>query len=277
MLRKISFVYLILVPFASAAIALILGRSDYHIYLPLWLVNAFLMALAAWIIGAQMIKSTDARKKQLVIISLFIFIPWIFITVFAGMGPPPSTMKGWVETATEQQIRYCILIGAGVMFTIGFSLLRERLKGEGENYYSLIGFTAIMIVIPLFILNMAFWGSFLVTSFKSFVASGIDGTNKRPEVYTALKDLFYLIAVTYVALIYLAIASFAAALRKAGLFKPGASVAYIIVSFVCLALSVLPPTGPEPLATLSYITSIPAVAFIMPYLMALNLLRLAAK
>ena len=274
MLRKISLAYLVLVPFAAAVIALTIGRSDYRVYLPLWLINSLLMVTAAWIIGANAIKSNDPGKKRLVITALFIFIPWIFISIFAGMGPPPSTITGWVETATEQQIRYCILIGSGVMFTAGFALLKEKLNRDGENFYSILGFTAIAIMIPLFILNMAFWGSFLITSFKSFVASG---TDKRPELYLALKDLFYLIAVTYVALTYLATAAFAVSLRKIRWFSAGASNAYVVVSFIGLVFSVLPPSSPEPFATLSYITSIPAIPFIMPYLMALNLLRLAAK
>lgn len=29
--------------------------------------------------------------------------PWLFISIFAGMGSPPTIAASWVATATEQQ------------------------------------------------------------------------------------------------------------------------------------------------------------------------------
>ena len=76
--------------------------------------------------------------------------------MFFGIGPPPATAASWVETATEQQIRYSMLTAAGIFIAFGFALLKEKLNTDGENFYSLLGIISIMIAIPLFIIDMLF-------------------------------------------------------------------------------------------------------------------------
>jgi hypothetical protein len=185
------------------------------------------------------------------------------------MGPPPATIAEWVATATEQETRYYILIGVGIMLTGGLALLREKLKEAGENFYSMLGFTAIMIKAPLFIINMAYWGSFLTASFKIFVAAPAE---KRPDWYLIMKELFYSIGMVEVGLTYLATAAFAASLKKAGWFKSGICNAYIFLSFLGFLLNLLPSWLPQPWGTIGYVVAIPAFPLIMPYLMGINFL-----
>lgn len=267
--HNISRIYLILVPFLAAALAFTVGHISYTIYLPIWIVHACLMMIAAWTIGAHLLKSPDIEKKQLIIIALLLIVPWLFISIFFGMGPPPPTVAGWVAAAMEQQVRYYILIGAGILCTTGLVLLRERLKAAGEGFYSMLGFTAIMIKIPLFIVNMAYWGSYLTASFKLFVAAPAE---KRPDWYLVMREFFFSIGLVEVGVTYLATAAFAASLKKSGWFTRGACNAYIAFSIVGFLLNLIPPSFPEPLATLSYVVAIPAFSLIMPYLMGINLL-----
>jgi hypothetical protein len=103
------------------ALAFAIGHISYAIYLPVWAVHACLMMVAAWIIGAHLIKSPDIEKKQLVVVALLLIVPWVFISIFFGMGPPPATIAEWVATATEQETRYYILIGVGIMLTGGLA------------------------------------------------------------------------------------------------------------------------------------------------------------
>ncbi|MVM36766.1 hypothetical protein GO730_02280 [Spirosoma sp. HMF3257] len=86
-------------------------------------------------------------------------IPWAFIALFGSMGPPPTIAQSWVATATEQQIRYAILLGSGVLFTLGFASLRNQLKRAGEDLYSQLGMLLVLLAMPLFMLNMIYWGS----------------------------------------------------------------------------------------------------------------------
>jgi hypothetical protein len=273
--RTISQVYLTLVPFLGLVIAFAIGHSSYKIYLPIWLLHAGLMVLAAWVLGGHLSRGQDAGKKRLAVIGLFLIAPWVLISIFAGIGPLPANAAEWVATATEQQIRYYILILAGVLAAGGFMLLRDYLKVNGENLYSLLGSTAVLIATPLFIVNMAFWGSFLTESYRLFTASAAAAA--RPDWYLPVRALFESISIVEVALIYLATMAFAAALWRSAMLKPAACKVYIAVSLVGCVLCALPSSVPGPLAIASFAVSIPAIPFIMPYLMAVNLLRRAGN
>ena len=273
--RNISQIYLSILPFLVVALAFAVGHISYYIYLPIWIVNSLLMIFAVWTLGAHKFRSADADKKHVIVVAWLLIVPWIFISMFFGMGPPPTTIKGWVELATEQEIRYIILIVGGISITFGLALLREQLKQTGERFYSLFGFMSIVIAAPLFIINWAYWGIYLPKAFQVFYASGTPA--KRPDWYAPLQWFFYEIGIVEVGLIYLSTAAFAAALQKAGWFKTGASRVYIALSFVGLALCVLPVDLPEPLATMGYFSCIPAISILMLYFMAINLLRRAGN
>ena len=268
--RNISIWYLLLVPFVTAALGFGVGHISYKIYLPVWIVNVSLMALAAWVLGADFLKGGDIKKKQLAVAALLLIAPWIFISLFGGLGPPPPTAREYAASATEQQVRYCILVISGVFIALGFALLRQRLKESGENLYSVLGFTAIMIAIPLFLINMIFWGSYLVEAFRTFADAA---STKRPDWYLPARSLFSAISVVEVALIYLAIAAFAASLKTAGLIKSGACRLYIVLSLLGFVLDVLPTFLPEQFAAIGFFVSIPAIPLIIPYFFGVNLLR----
>lgn len=271
MLPRIIKLYLSFIPLLIMIAAFAIGGSiAYTIYLPIWFLHACLMLTALWQLGGRVMMRGDEMLQQQGWQALLLTLPWVFISVFFGMGPPPATIAQWVATATEQQTRYAILIACGVIVTAGFALLRESLKKAGEKFYSTLGFTAIIIALPLYIINMAFWGNFLTRSFRFFVLAP---AAPRPEWYLVLKELFYTIAIVEVGLFYLATAAFAVSLKKAGWFKPGACRLYIAFSLLGFLLNCLPPTLPEPLGTMAYFVSIPAISFVMPYLMGLNLLQ----
>jgi len=104
------------------------GYISYKIYLPIWIINVCLMLTASWILGLHVIKNHDVEKKHVAIGAFFLIVPWILVSMFFGLGPPPETPTGWVATATEQEIRYIMLVIAGVFMAVGFAALREKLK-----------------------------------------------------------------------------------------------------------------------------------------------------
>ncbi|MBO0950362.1 hypothetical protein [Fibrella forsythiae] len=272
--QVLSRLYLTLVPFLAAAIALGLGHSKPQLYLPIWLANVALMAIAIWVMGKNCFTNPDPDQRQLGSIALLVITPWIGFTVFAGMGPPPTSIPEWVNTASEQQIRYALLIAGGILITAGLTLLANKLRQSGEKQYWLLGVLALGIALPLFIANMAYWGSFLGESFTNFSAASIA---KRPDWYLSVRALFSWISGVEVALLYLATAAFGLALQAASWFKSKACRFYVLFSLVGSLLSVLPSSSFEPIVIATYLVSIPAFPFIMPYLMALNLLNLANR
>jgi len=268
--RNISQAYLVLIPFLTFAIVLALGHTSYKIYLPLGLIMMALAVIAAWILGAHAIKNSDAEKRHLVIIASLLIIPWLLLCILSGIGPPPfDKPEEYVATATEQQVRYSFLLVGGVVATFGFTMLKEKLKKSGEDFYSWIGFIAMMIAAPLFVMNMAYYDNFMLETYKIRVASSSD---KMPEWFSPAHSQFHLITLVEVALTFLATAAFAASLKSAGWFKKAASNVYIIISILCFFDAILsyffPAVG---------IVLIPALPFIMPYLIGVNLMRRAGN
>ncbi len=273
--RNVSQIYLTLVPFLAAIFGLAVGYISYKIYLPIWIINFCLMVITAWALGAHVIKTKDVEKKRHVVCASFLIIPWLLISMFFGLGAPPfGNPTEWVATATEQQVRYFFLLISGVFIAFGFAVLREKLKTTSGNFYSLLGFTAIMIAIPMFFIDITFWGFYFSELYKNMAASSLE---KMPEWSLPILNLFSFIHMVVVALIYMGTAAFAASLKTVKWFKPTASNIYILISLLGLILNVLPPSSPEPFATASYIVSIPAIPFIMPYLIGINLLRQAGN
>lgn len=259
--------YLTIVPIAALIIAFAIGHVSYKIYIPISIINVCLMVLASWTLYSHDGRANEVQDKYYYVAGIFFIIPSMLISLFVGMGPPPESLEGWVATATEQQTRYLILVAVGVFIALGFRALREGLKGTKGDFYSLIGITLIMIAIPLFILNIIYWGTYLVELFKIVVASG---SETMPDWFRPIRKLFGVISLVEVSLIYLATAAFAAALRYANLIGKTACRIYLTISF--LGFSIMLLSFVEPLATVSDIVSIPAIPFLMPYFMGINLL-----
>lgn len=268
--QKLSLVYLCLVPLVVMAIGFGMGHISYKIYLPVWIVNACFMITAIWNLGARNFSSDNRETKHQVVTALMLFMPWLFFSIFAGMGPPPATLQGWVNSAAEQQIRYTILIAGGILFALGSALLKVKLQAAGENLYSVMASAAINLSLPLFIINMAFWGYYLTDAFRVFIQSGV---SKRPDLHGPIKSLFYVISIAEVLLMYLGTVFFAVSLKVTGLFNPVACRYYIIFGLIGMVLVLLPSYWPEPFGTAGYLVAIPAIPFIMPYLIGVHLLK----
>jgi len=275
--RNISQVYLSIVPIISAAIGFTVDNVSYQTYLPIWITNVFLMLAASWILGANSIATSNNEKKYLAVSGFLLIAPWIFFSIFAGMGSPPETYAKWVANEFEQQVRYAFLITGGIVLTIGFAVLKDMLKDTSGSIFSVIGFTAISIAMILFILDMSYWHSFLPETFKTKEAISL---NKLPEWHRPIQKLFLVISIVEVSLTYLATAAFAATLKSAGWFKKGASSVYIILSLLIFILVALYGFYPESITTNGfpfYPFMIPAIPFVMPFYMGINLLRRAGK
>lgn len=269
--KKLSQAYLVLVPAWATALALGVGHISYKIYLPIWLINVVIMIISTWILGLHIIKDHDAPNKEIAIAAFLLIVPTILTSMFFGLGPPPETPAKWLATATEQEIRFIMLIIEGVFIALGFAALREKLRNTQGSFYSMLGFTAIIIAVPLFIFNMIFWSAYLPELFKIMTASGLE---KTPDWFHPLREEFNLLTPVEIAIIYVGIAAFAASLKTAGWFSKKASTIYIATCFMAVVIIVFPRSSslmPIPF----FIATIPAAPFIIAYFMGVNLLKKA--
>lgn len=268
--RIISYIYLLSVPVIGFILAFSVGYSSYKIYVPLWIVNSMLMVYAAWVLGFSKIRSENREAVLITKGAFLLIIPFILISMFAGLGSPPETASSWVESITEQQVRYFMLVIAGIFVAFGLGTIGEKLKEEGETYYSKLGWIAISIAIPLFIINMLYWGFYLSDLLSFQVSAGLE---KSPEWFGPIRKLFGLLSVIEVSLTYLATALFAISLNITGKIGRKSCTVYVLLSSIALLIIVLSAFFETQFYIAGFIVSIPAVPFIMPYLIAVNLLK----
>lgn len=273
--NSLAFIYLSLVPFITAIIGFAIGGYSNAINIPVWLIHAIIMIYLFWIIGGYLLNNKTAPGSKWITAAVLLFVPWVLFTLFAGFGPPPSSPEKWVTLATQQQVRYSILAAGGIIAAVGSALLSQQLtKTSASSPYAKAAITLVYIATPLHVLNMLYWGFYLTESFRLFSSSGI---TERPQWYLAAREFFYWVDTFALALLYLSTALFAMALKKAGVFKPGACKIYIVISIVAFVFSFIPPSAPAPLNIIGYFVAIPAISFILPYLFALNLARISLR
>jgi len=265
-----SYVYLLLVPIIASGLGFGVGHVSYKIYLPIWLLNTVLMSLASWTLGLHITQIKNSEETDLSKSAFFLIIPWILISMFAGLGPPPETAAEWTATATEQQVRYFMLVISGVSIAFGFAGLRDRIKAEGEHFYSSLGLTAILIAIPLFIINMLYWGFYLTELFKIQTTANSTGF---PDWFSPIRQTFGLISVVEVALTYFATFLFVKAMRQVGWINKTSGFFYTSFSLSALTIVILSAFFTQTLKMPGFALSIPAFPFLMPYIIGINLLR----
>ena len=88
-----------------------------------------------------------------------------------------------------------------------------------------------------------------------------------------MRSLFGMISVVEVALTYLAIIFFVVSMNRVGWLAKTSSKIYILISLFAFVLVVLSAFLPEPFVTAGFVVSIPAIPFLMPYFIGVNLLR----
>ena len=275
MKRQLSQIYLSAVPILTIALGLGVGYISYKIYLPAWLLNVVLMIAAMRTLGGDHYKTTGNTEKRLIICGIFFIIPTLLTSMFFGLGAPPyESPATWVATVTEQRVRYYFLLTAGLFIAFGFVLLCIQLKKAGEDFYAVLAGVTVLISAPVFLVDMSFWGFFLTRMYQFMTDTH---ATKTPEWVFPLRAMFYYVNVFASALVYLATAFVVLSLKKIGWFKPAACNCYLAITTLFLALDLLPPTLPEPFPTLNFIVSIPAVPFMFPYFIGINLLRRAGN
>jgi hypothetical protein len=259
--QKFGFVYLRIMPVAATILAFAVGHVSPVWYIPFWLLNTTIMIVATRSL-------TTGRKKSFPIQTAWLFVvPWMLMAIFGGMGPPPETADAWASLATEQVVRYTILIISEIIMAIGFVRTKHFLSRTLGKDYARISAVIFCIATPLFVLNMAYWGYFLT---HAFIIYTTPGTLKRPDWHQQLADVFTVVRMTEVSLIYLATAALAIAMKLAGKISNAGASVYLSVAIAGALLNLLPGSVKGPVAIASYLSYIPAFTLLMPYLIIVN-------
>src|SRR6266446_1018956 len=281
-IRRLSEIFLRIIPFLTFFVfAWIRALRTPGVWQTLAGLQIAAVVFAAWKLGASAIRGEAEERRGLALSGALLVAPWAVIAFLIGMGPPP-----WADEA-ENRMRYEALLIARILIPGGFVALWATLREAGERFYSLLGFAATMLAGPL----MLIFATFQLT-FHALVAQASSG--QLPEWFLPLSRQAGLLDALEVILTYLATAAFAVALLKTGWLGRGTSRVFVGISLfavLCVtvgtALLMQFPPGHLRFETASLAVKIactpglafgiPAIPFIIPSLMGVNLLRRAGQ
>ena len=267
--QRISYVFLCATPFVAFIAGAARPLRIPGVYHAIGGVLFAAISTSAWTLGARAIRADVQIRRQLALAGLLLVAPFALVALFwVGLGPP------WVANAAENQMRYLVLIVMAMAVAGGFVVLKEALGEVGERFYSTLGFAAVILAGPIYVI----WDAFV---FGAYFAK--EHTGDIPPAIVSLHAFQDLILSLAGALTYVATAAFAASLARTKWLGRKASLTYIIVNFIALCFIVIkvqqhpdPTAVSQPWYTIpGFILGVPALPLIMPFLLGVVLLRRA--
>jgi hypothetical protein len=224
--------------------------------------------IATWIVGPRVVGLKEARAGKLALAGCLLMLPWGIISVlWVGIGPP------FQATLAENYMRFLVLVWNSILVTIGFVVLAAALHEAGERLYSIVGFAAALSAGTAYLVCLNLSLAQMVT-----VLHG----DKTPMPATLA---FFYSTIEFVACVmtYATTGVFATALWRARLFGRNAALGYVTASAILVLLIIMRGLEyPEISAQTApwytrpgVIAGIPAIPWIMPFLLGLVALRRA--
>ena len=266
--RRVSYVFLCLVPFLLFPLVGVRALRIPGVYQTVGAVLFTAIIIAAWLLGVRAIKGPEGRQR-LALAGTFLLVPsTLFSLLWIGLASPGEA------TPVENRMRFLVLVVGSIAVTGGFVVLREALHEAGERVYSTLGSAANMLAGAAYLVWMSFTLGMVVVKVQA---------GQIPAAVRAVYDVYDILLFFACILTYLTTAAFAASLGRARWLGRGATRAYVIVSFVALLFLVLRGFSYPDLTASStpwylrpaFIAGIPAVPWIMPFLLGVVLLRRA--
>jgi hypothetical protein len=268
--RQMSYRFLCATPFVAVVAATTRPLRIPGVYQVIGGVLLAAIATAAWTLGARAIRADVQMRRLLALAGTLLLTPFAMVALFwVGLGGP------WAASASENQMRYLLLMAMALAATGGFAVLKEALSQASERLYSTLGFAAAILACGLYLV----WDAFV---FGLYFAQEHDGT--MPSAIVSLHPFQNLLVALAAALTYVATAAFAASLARTQWLGRKPSLAYIIISLSAsffIVVTVLaypdPAAASQPWYTIPglILGAVPALPLIMPALLGVVLLRRA--
>ena len=267
---RIRYVFLCATPFVAFGAVLARPLRIPGVYHVIGAVLFVAISAAAWTLGARAIRADVQSRRQLALAGTLLIAPFAMMALlWVGLSGP------WAATAAENQMRYLVLIMMAILAAGGFIMLREVLSEAGERFYSTLGFAAIIMAGPIWVV----WNTFMVAGYSTLEQGG-----EMAPAIVSLGPVLNLLLSLAAALTYFATAAIASSLARIGWLGRKASLAYIIVSTIALTFLVITIAElPKSAADLAWyampgmILCIPALPLIMPSLLGVVMLRRAGN
>jgi hypothetical protein len=268
-MRRVSYVFLCLVPFLAIPLAAVRALRIPGVYQAIGGLLFAAIVISAWPLGLRAIKTGPALSQQQAVAGALLLVPFTLVSLlWVGLAPP------WEAPPTENRMRYLVLLVSSIAVAGGFVVLKGVVHEAGERLYSTLGFAANMLAGAAYLI----WTSFALGAYVVKLRTG-----QTPPAVNAMGDVYEILLFIACVLTYLTTAAFAASLGRARWLSRVAARAYVMANFIAFLFIVLrglsfpdPTTSAEPwYMSPGFIAGIPAVPWIMPFLLGVVLLRRA--
>lgn len=266
--RGIGYVFLCVFPILNFALAGARPLRVSGVYQPVGFAMFTAIALSVWIVGRGVMHVKESGPRQIALAGFLLILPSAIISLlWVGIGPP------FQATLPENYMRFLVLVWDSILVSVAFVVLTGALHKAGEHFYSTVGFGAALPAGAAYLVCLTFSLAQVITLMHG---------DRTPlplfldNFYSALE--FVACVSTYAATLF-----FAAALWRAKLLGRGAACVYMAVSAIMMLLIILrgieypeisgrtAPWYTQP----AVIAGIPAIPWLMPYLLGVVLLRRA--
>ena len=120
-LRRISYVFLCMVPVLAIGVAAPRALRVSPIYQTVGGVLFAAIVIAAWILGARAIRAGAEGKRRLALAGGLLLTPFALIALlWVGLGPP------WDASPRENVMRYLVLLVSSIAVSGGLLFSRKR-------------------------------------------------------------------------------------------------------------------------------------------------------
>lgn len=266
---RLAYSFLCIVPFFTGGLVGMRPLRIEGLHQTIGFVLCTAIIAAAWAVGARAVRSHDDGERRLALAGGTLLAPFAIISLWwIGLGLPAEA------TLEENRMRYLVLLACSIVITGGFVVLKDSLHDAGERFYSGLGFAANMLSGGAYLV----WLSFQTGAYVVRLRSG-----SLPTAIAALSEIIDILLFIACVMAYVTTAVFAVSLARVGWLGRGATGAYVVLSVVALVfLMIRGLSFPDPNAGSSpwhlqpgFIVGIPAVPWIMPFLLGVVLLRRA--
>ena len=271
LLRRVSFMVLCAMPWLIVPITGARGLRVPVVHEVVGLLLFATLVLSSWWLAFPPGRSATRSGARDRLSGILLLMPFALIALlWVGLGTP------WESTPPENEMRYGVLLAGAIAITSGFFLLSQALRDAGEPLYSLLGLSMNVMSGAAFVV----WCSFQLGFWAMTAAEG-----QVPAELASMNNVLDALLFAAGALAYFTTAALAHALGKLRWLSRRAAHAYVALNALALALLMLrgvtypdPSASPEPWYTRpGFIVGIPAVPWIMPFLLGIVLLRRAGE
>ena len=268
--RSLSYIVLCVSLIVVTVVFGLRAKYDPGLYYAIAGVQLAVVCFAGWKLGGWAIGTKVVERRRLAVAGALLLTPWVLFSLLPGIGPPGS------QTPVENQLRYLILLLDTIAIAGGFVVLKEALSEAGERFFSTIGFAAIIVATPLYLV----WATFMLGAYRALeqAASG-----EAPPWIRWMSDPSDILLFFAGALTYVATAAFAASLGQAQWLGRRSTRAFVAASALALLFLLIRGMAfPNPAAmhwsTIpGFVAGIPAFPWLMPCLFSIALLRRAGN